>query len=146
MSSSASQPESSEEWIRLPKPKEKCPITGLPRSTLVDLLNTKDPKTGEYVILQFTKKRHGKQRGIRMINRASLLDYQRIQGQKQCSRQFKPAVRNPYGYTVDQVCESFDLWGMFADPEDELPESRWSELSRAERIQILDRLGLLIPA
>jgi hypothetical protein len=41
----------------------------------VDLLNTKNPQTREYVILQFTKKRHGKQRGIRMINRASLLEY-----------------------------------------------------------------------
>ena len=61
---------SSEEWIRLPRPKERCPVTGLSRTSLVEILDEKDPATGELCVKQYRKERHGQQRRIRLIHPA----------------------------------------------------------------------------
>ncbi len=60
MSDQNRQKESGEEWIRLPKPRERCLTTGLSRTSLVELLDERDPETGSLLIHQFVKKRSGK--------------------------------------------------------------------------------------
>ncbi|MGB8353153.1 MAG: hypothetical protein WCD79_04640 [Chthoniobacteraceae bacterium] len=54
MSDSKNNPNESE-WIRLPRPKDRCPVTGLSRTSLVELIDSKDSKSGEFLILQHTK-------------------------------------------------------------------------------------------
>ena len=65
------------EYIRLPKPRERCRLTGLSRSTLAELavpceLNDHKPPVRSLVV-----KKRGAIRGIRLINYDSLLDYLR---------------------------------------------------------------------
>jgi len=133
------------EYIRLPKPGERCPLTGLSRTSLVEVINERDRESGEFLVLQFTKKRYGKQRGIRMINRASLLAHLDKRAREQSQRRFAKGVSNPEGYGVEDVISDFDLWCDFSDPLGEATEKSWRRLSRAERIGVLDRLGLLAP-
>jgi len=80
------------------------------RTSLVELLDERDPSTGDFLILQYTKKRHGKQRGIRMIHKASLLAFLRSRAEEQCRRKFASDVQNPDGVSVEQVCADFDLF------------------------------------
>lgn len=58
------------EFIRLPKAGEKCPVTGLPRSTLIDLLED----AGEKIRVSYLRKR-GAATGIRLIPRQQLINY-----------------------------------------------------------------------
>jgi len=133
------------EYIRLPKPGERCPLTGLSRTSLVEVIDERDPESGEPFVLQYTKKRHGKQRGIRMINRASLLAHLEKRAKAQSQRRFADSVNNPMRYSVEEVVSDFELWCCFTDPAGEATERQWKKLGRAERIGILDRLGLLVP-
>lgn len=62
-------------WDRLPRPKQRCPISGLSRSTLVGLIrpncrNQYDPPVSSRIL-----KQKGASRGIVLINRQSLLAY-----------------------------------------------------------------------
>lgn len=134
------------EYIRLPKPGEKCPLTGLSRTSLVEVIDERDPQSGEFLVLQYTKRRHGKQRGIRMIHRASLLAHLEQRAREQSRRRFAKGVNNPEGYSVEDVISDFELWCDFTDELGEATRKSWQKLSRAERIGVLDRLGLLAPA
>ena len=67
--------DSNPEWIRLPKEGEKCPLTGLSRSSLNEIVDEVDPDTGEKVLLSVIKVKEGASRGIKLINRASLAAY-----------------------------------------------------------------------
>lgn len=63
------------EYLRLPPPVQRCPLTGLSRSTLNELIlpcegNGYRPPVRSILL----KKRHAT-RGIRLIHRESLLDY-----------------------------------------------------------------------
>jgi hypothetical protein len=40
-----------EEWIRLPPEGQKCPVTGLARTSLSEILKERDPQTGELFVL-----------------------------------------------------------------------------------------------
>lgn len=55
-------------YIRLPKPPGRCPLTGLCRSTLVQMLDDR-------LIRGVTIRRKGAMRGIRLVLKQSLLDY-----------------------------------------------------------------------
>jgi hypothetical protein len=131
------------EWVRLPRPRERCPLTGLSRTSLVELLDLKDTQSGEYLIKQYTKKRFGKQRGIRMIHRASLLAFLDQRAAEQCQRHFGDWVNNPKHWSVEDVVDDFELWSLFVDSEAEVSESKWQQYTPEERIHILDLLGLL---
>lgn len=95
-------------------------------------------------MLQYTKARHGKQRGIRMIHRASLLAELDKRSREQSLRQLKPEF-NPQGYTVDQVVSTYSLWQLFVDPDREATCRDWEKLPRSSRIKVLDDLGFLVP-
>jgi hypothetical protein len=56
------------EFCRLPRPKTRCQITGLSRSTLVELINARKVRA-----VRLRKK--GAVRSITLINRKSLLDF-----------------------------------------------------------------------
>src|ERR1035437_9832975 len=56
------------EFVRLPRPKSRCAITGLSRSSLNDLI-----AAGKIRAVKLRKK--GAARGILLINRQSLLDF-----------------------------------------------------------------------
>jgi hypothetical protein len=56
------------EFCRLPRPKTRCPITGLSRTSLVELIDT-----GKVRAVRLRKK--GAARGVTLINRKSLLDF-----------------------------------------------------------------------
>jgi hypothetical protein len=63
------------EYIRLPKPYERCRLTGLSRSTLAELAvpckeNNFTPPVKSVLI-----RKRGAQRGIRLVRFDSLLDY-----------------------------------------------------------------------
>jgi hypothetical protein len=58
------------EFVRLPRPRTRCPLTGLSRTSLVDLL---DQGLVKYICLR----RKGARRGIRLIVKDSLLSYLR---------------------------------------------------------------------
>jgi hypothetical protein len=56
------------EFCRLPRPKTRCTITGLSRTSLVELIDA-----GKVRAVRLRKK--GAARGVTLINRQSLLDY-----------------------------------------------------------------------
>lgn len=58
------------EFIRLPKAGEKCPVTGLPRTTLIELLQD----AGDKVKVRYLRK-PGATTGIKLIPRQQLIDY-----------------------------------------------------------------------
>jgi len=63
------------EWVRLPKPGKRCPLTGLSRTTLNELVvpcpaNNHLPPVKSAVI-----KKRGAMRGIRLISYDSLTAY-----------------------------------------------------------------------
>lgn len=58
------------EFIRLPKPGSTCPVTSLPRSTLVDLLKRAGPQ-----IKVRSLRRPGALSGPVLIERRSLIDF-----------------------------------------------------------------------
>jgi hypothetical protein len=56
------------EWLRLPLPSDRCPLTGLSRTTLIELGDR-----GEIVMKRIRKP--GATRGIVILHKQSLLDY-----------------------------------------------------------------------
>jgi hypothetical protein len=64
----ADAPQVPPEFTRLPRPKTRCQITGLSRSSLNDLISA-----GKIRAVKLRKR--GAARGITLINRQSLLDY-----------------------------------------------------------------------
>jgi hypothetical protein len=56
------------EWIRLPSPRARCRLTGLSRTGLNELVDGK-------LIKAIKVRKPGAQRGVVLINRASLLGY-----------------------------------------------------------------------
>lgn len=58
------------EFIRLPKAGEKCPVTGLTRTTLVELLEA----AGGAIKVRYLRK-PGATTGIKLIPRQQLIDY-----------------------------------------------------------------------
>lgn len=61
-------PQIAPEFVRLPRPKYRCAITGLSRSSLNDLI-----AAGKIRAVKLRQR--GARRGITLINRKSLLDY-----------------------------------------------------------------------
>ena len=56
------------EWLRLPSPRARCRLTGLSRTSLNELVD-------RGVVRAVTVRQPGAQRGIKLLNRASLLAY-----------------------------------------------------------------------
>jgi len=134
------------EWIRLPRPRERCAVTGLSRTSLVEIIDEKDPRTGEYFLKQYKKERHGEQRRIRMIHKQSLLNYLERRADAQNLR-WKSEVNNPRNYTVQEVIANRAFFRLFiGDEYPEITDEIWEEgalSTRAARIQLLREGGLV---
>lgn len=63
------------EFIRLPKPGERCPLTGLSRGTLNELCIPTEKNNHRPLVRSHIIKKPGAARGVRLINYASLLKY-----------------------------------------------------------------------
>lgn len=61
------------EYIRLPKPGARCPHSGLSRTTLIELSVPSSRNGYKPVVESKQLKRRNAKRGIRLINRESLL-------------------------------------------------------------------------
>lgn len=134
-----------DEWIRLPKPRERCPITNLSRTSLVEILDEINPATQEPYVRQMRKERHGRQRRIRLIHRQSLLDYLEQCSERQL-RRFAPHVPNPNGYTVEEVINDQELFHQFLGPDNPLTDADWNDgklSTKTARIKALRDFGML---
>jgi len=65
------------EYIRLPRPGNRCRLTGLSRSTLAELIVPCDANDHKPPVKSVVIKKRGAIRGIRLINFDSLLDHLR---------------------------------------------------------------------
>ncbi len=63
------------EWIRLPKPGTLCSWTGLSRSKLCELLLSCEANGHRPPVRSACLRRPGRQKGVRLIELASLLAY-----------------------------------------------------------------------
>ena len=63
------------EWIRLPRSGEKCPYSNLSRSTLNSLILPCKANKNRPVVKSSVLRQPGATRGVRLIHRASLMDY-----------------------------------------------------------------------
>jgi hypothetical protein len=63
------------EWIRLPRPGERCPVSCLSRSTLVELIKPCRRNGFRPPVKALHLKREGAAKGVVLINRASLREF-----------------------------------------------------------------------
>lgn len=63
------------EWLRLPAPGNRCPYTGLSRSTLNELTIAGPANSGVPPVKSVVLRKRGAMRGIRLINYDSLMNY-----------------------------------------------------------------------
>ncbi|VGO18227.1 hypothetical protein [Pontiella sulfatireligans] len=71
----ANRPSEKPEWIRLPKPGERCIHTGLSRSTMNELVIPSDANDYLPPVRSAVIKKRGAMRGIRLISYDSLMGY-----------------------------------------------------------------------
>ena len=63
------------EFLRLPPPGQKCPVTGLTRSFLNSLVLPTEQNGFKPPVRSFTLRRKGCARGVRLVDRADLIRY-----------------------------------------------------------------------
>lgn len=135
------------EWIRLPDVGERCPITGLSRTSLAELLEETDPITGEKLIVSMVKQKKGAKRGIRMIKKQSLLDYLEREAAYQCGLKLADHIPNPERWTIEEIVGDMELFKIFAGVENEIRDERLLEgdlSTRRARIASLLANGILV--
>lgn len=62
-------------WIRLPRPGERCPVSGLSRSTLAELVRPCARNDFRPPVEARLLRRRGASRGVALVSRASLLAF-----------------------------------------------------------------------
>jgi hypothetical protein len=62
-------------WLRLPRPKSRCPVSGLSRSSLVELVRPGPRNQFNPPVEGRVLKRKGAARGIVLVSQQSLLSY-----------------------------------------------------------------------
>jgi hypothetical protein len=136
-----------DEWIRLPKEGEKCPHTGLSRSSLNEILSETDPATGEKLVRSSVKKKEGAKRGIKLIDRQSLLDYLDKQADAQRGIRFAPHVLNPLNLSIDDVLGSQEHFNNYLDPNLSVTDHDWHRgqfETRRQRLLALMAVGAVV--
>lgn len=63
------------EWLRLPKTGQRCPFTGLSRSSLNELILATKENEGKPPVASKCLRKRGSNRGIRLINYDSLMAF-----------------------------------------------------------------------
>ncbi len=105
------------EWIRLPKPKERCAITSLSRTGLSELCRAID-ESGAPVVKTVRLKKPGAKREVLLINRASLLRFLEAKANEQAApARFRLAPETSFArFTEYQIAEKRDLWTWAVNP------------------------------
>ena len=67
------------EFLRLPPPRTRCPLTGMSRSSLNELVSPCKQNNFKPLVRSFVLRKKGAARGIRLIDRADLVRYLREQ-------------------------------------------------------------------
>lgn len=119
-------------------------MTGLSRSTLLQIVKSEDPISGENRVKTVMHKQPGAKRGILLINRESLLAYFNEEARRQGGLRFAEHVHNPKDHSVDAVLSDIDLYRSFVS--DDVTEEAWltGNLStRAKRVRLMREFGLL---
>lgn len=62
-------------WLRLPRPGERCPVSGLSRSTLAELVRPCERNGYRPPVEARLLKRKGAARGVLLVSKQSLLAY-----------------------------------------------------------------------
>ncbi len=70
---------SASEFLRLPPPRTRCPLTGMSRSALNELVIPSKSNDFKPPVRSFVLRKRGAARGIRLIDRADLIRYIREQ-------------------------------------------------------------------
>lgn len=70
------------EFVRLPRPGFRCPVTGLSRSTLNELVLPSAANEFRPPVRSHVLRKSGSLRGIRLISLRSLLDHIQAQSEK----------------------------------------------------------------
>jgi len=136
-----------DDWIRLPKDQEKCPYTGLSRSTLNEILTETDPLTGEKLVKSLVKIKPGAKRGIKLINLESVLDYLEKEAKRQSGLRFAVHIINPEGLSIDQVLEDRETYNNFLNPDLEITFEAWENghfSTRRKRLMVLFDTGVVV--
>ncbi len=134
------------EWIRLPKDQERCPLTGLSRASLNQILSETDPETGEKLVESFTKSQPGARRGIKLINRRSLLAYLDREAKAQSGLRFAKHILNPDKLSLDEVLRDMETFTYFLNPDAQISIDEWERgalSTRRLRILALLENGIL---
>jgi hypothetical protein len=63
------------EWLRLPAPKKRCPVTGLSRTTLYEMAVPGPANDNRPPVKSIVIKKRGATRGIRLVSYDSLMGY-----------------------------------------------------------------------
>ena len=135
------------EWPRLPAEGDKCFVTGLYRSSLAEILEERNPSTGEKYVLSVERRKEGATRGIRLINKKSLLKYLERSAQAQNGLRWADHIQNPFRHTADDVVESRMLFQDFLSADAFISDDAWDVgnlSSRTQRIQALLDNGSLV--
>jgi len=136
-----------DDWIRLPKDQEKCPYTGLSRSTLNEILTETDPLTGEKLVKSLVKIKPGAKRGIKLINLESVLDYLEKEAKRQSGLRFAVQILNPEDLSIDQVLEDRETFNNFLNPDLEITIEAWENglfSTRRKRLMALFNAGVVV--
>lgn len=62
-------------WLRLPRPGDRCPISGLSRSTLAELVRPCERNDYKPPVEARLLKRRGTARGVLLVSKQSLLEF-----------------------------------------------------------------------
>ncbi len=135
-----------DEWLRLPAQGQRCRVTGLYRTSLLEILNERDALTGEKSVLSIERRKEDAKRGIRLINRESLLRHLKRCAESQNGLRWGDHVRNPDHYTVQDVIGDRELFSLFLGTDYLISDEAWEIgcfSSRSGRIQALLGNGTL---
>jgi hypothetical protein len=136
------------EWIRLPKPKERCPFTSLSRTTLSELCRTVDESGNPIIKTARLRKAGATKRDILLINRRSLLDYleSKSSGPGPAAIRLAPDSAFPR-FTERQIAESRDLFLWAVNPPAFSQPHEWltGKLASVEtRLHMMNAVGLTV--
>ena len=134
------------EWIRLPKPKAKCSVTSLSRTSLSELCRTVD-ESGAPVIKTVRLKKPGAKREMLLINRESLLRFLEATAAEQAARGKLRLVSDTHftRFTEQQIAQSRELWTWAVNPPffPELDQWLVGRFSSVDvRLNMMARVGL----
>jgi hypothetical protein len=76
---------SQSEFMRLPSPRARCPLTGMSRTSLAELVAPSEINDFQPPVRSFVLRKKGAARGIRLIDRADLIRYIREQSSSEGS-------------------------------------------------------------